>query len=436
MDQTTTYEIPRLDVRHAFPWVHLFRAFRIAIDVRKLLLGAAALLLIAAGDWVFSFLPFAPDDMPAPWPWEHSFGYAPLPLRSLWADPWNAVVAIAGNWQIVLWPLWTVLDPALALMRPDLTWGGAALAWTRLFWAIAVWSVFGGAITRMAAVKFARDESLPMRSALKFSLARFLSFFSAPLLPLAGIGFLWLLGMLGGLIGRIPAAGEPIVGALWVLPLLLAFAMALIVLALAVSWPLMSATISAEGSDAFDGFSRSFGFIFSRPWYALWLAIVALVYGSAVIFFVSAVTTLVAYLAEWSVSAGAGEERADRLTATAPELIDEDRPLILGEDLDRTADDAPLGTELAGFWLRALATLAAGFVASYFWTAVTIMYFLLRRHDDATRLDEVWLPEDDEQDDLLPLVGVAASDQEPIERPPVSKPIRQGNEADETEARR
>ncbi|MGH7128397.1 MAG: hypothetical protein ACREIV_07495, partial [Planctomycetaceae bacterium] len=369
-------------------------------------------------------------------PWEHSFGYAPLPLRSLWADPWNAVVAIAGNWQIVLWPLWTVLDPALALMRPDLTWGGAALAWTRLFWAIAVWSVFGGAITRMAAVKFARDESLPMRSALKFSLARFLSFFSAPLLPLAGIGFLWLLGMLGGLIGRIPAAGEPIVGALWVLPLLLAFAMALIVLALAVSWPLMSATISAEGSDAFDGFSRSFGFIFSRPWYALWLAIVALVYGSAVIFFVSAVTTLVAYLAEWSVSAGAGEERADRLTATAPELIDEDRPLILGEDLDRTADDAPLGTELAGFWLRALATLAAGFVASYFWTAVTIMYFLLRRHDDATRLDEVWLPEDDEQDDLLPLVGVAASDQEPIERPPVSKPIRQGNEADETEARR
>ena len=32
------------------------------------------------------------------------------------------------------------------------------------------------------------------------------------------------------------------------------------------------------------------------------------------------------------------------------------------------------------------------FVFSYFWTATTAIYFLLRRHVDATEMDEVYVP--------------------------------------------
>ena len=61
--------------------------------------------------------------------------------------------------------------------------------------------------------------------------------------------------------------------------------------------------------------------------------------------------------------------------------------------------------------------MMVAFVYSYFWSASTIIYFLLRQSDDATDLDEVYLPDEQERDELLPLVGVAASDQPVVERP-------------------
>ena len=41
---------------------------------------------------------------------------------------------------------------------------------------LVIWSVFGGAITRIAAVHFARDEKISVRQALAFSTSKFLSF--------------------------------------------------------------------------------------------------------------------------------------------------------------------------------------------------------------------------------------------------------------------
>ena len=54
-------------------------------------------------------------------------------------------------------------------------------------------SIFGGAIARIAAVHVARDEKLSVRAALAFSLGKFLSFVSAPLIPLVIVWALVLL---------------------------------------------------------------------------------------------------------------------------------------------------------------------------------------------------------------------------------------------------
>ena len=59
-----------------------------------------------------------------------------------------------------------------------------------------------------------------------------------------------------------------------------------------------------------------------------------------------------------------------------------------------------LGLRLIRFWIDLAVTVAMAFVFSYFWTANTAIYFLLRRHVDATKMDEVYLPE--EEDDGLP----------------------------------
>jgi hypothetical protein len=109
------------------------------------------------------------------------------------------------------------------------------------------------------------------------------------LLPLVFIGFFWLLALIVGLIGRIPGIGTSIAGVLWFLPLLLGIALALILLVIAAGWPLMIATISTEGTDAFDGLSRGYDYILNRTWYALSLLVLTVVVGTVGIAFVSLV---------------------------------------------------------------------------------------------------------------------------------------------------
>jgi hypothetical protein len=68
--------------------------------------------------------------------------------------------------------------------------------------------------------------------------------------------------------------------------------------------------------------------------------------------------------------------------------------------------------------LQLVGLLVAGFAVSFFWTASTVIYLLLRQVDDATDFREVYPPPSEDKDELRPFVGVAASDQPVIERPP------------------
>ena len=71
--------------------------------------------------------------------------------------------AIGPIWLMTQHPLYFVLFGSLSLV---------------------LWSIFGGAICRIAAVHMARDEKLSIRSALVFSGGKFLSFLFAPIIPL------------------------------------------------------------------------------------------------------------------------------------------------------------------------------------------------------------------------------------------------------------
>jgi len=190
----------------------------------------------------------------------------------------------------------------------------------------------------------------------------------------------------------------------------------------AAGWPLMVAAVSAEGSDAFDGFSRSYSYVYSRPWSYAWMVIVTLVYGSVVIFAVWMIALLLASLTQWGIASGMGAGATEELFASAPSILDPSVTPLEAAAADVAAEasqaEPRLGTRFMGVWLSMLGLLVNGFIYSYFWSAITIVYFLLRHRDDATRLDEVYHFEDDEEDDLLPVVGVADSQQPVSERPP------------------
>ena len=244
-----------------FPTLYFLQAFRISILFPQLLFGACGVLVLSLGQQVIDDSPFAPQDgAVAPLPWKTT----PVQFRS--TDPAEASVhAVAEFARMLLIPFQSVIEPAVGLLSPDNTWVSAAYHWSHLLWALAVWAFFGAAIARVAAIKFAVDQTLSVQGAARFAIKRFGANLFAPLIPTAGLLFLWLLCTVGGWIAAIPVAGPYIVGVLWFLGLVLGLVMALIVIGVGLGWPLMSPAIAAEDSESFDGFSRSFSYVFGRP---------------------------------------------------------------------------------------------------------------------------------------------------------------------------
>ncbi len=153
-------------------------------------------------------------------------------------------------------------------------------------WSLAVLAIFGGAVARSAAVQVARDEKISLRSALRFSSGKFVSFLSAPLIPVIVIVLLGLVAALAALamslIGLIPGLGwlaDIGLGLLVPIALVAGVLIALTFIGLIGGVSLMYPTIAAEGTDSFDAISRSFSYLFARPWRLAWYAVVALVYG-------------------------------------------------------------------------------------------------------------------------------------------------------------
>ena len=183
-----------------FPWLSIFRTFRLAISLRVLLLAAVALLLTATGWAVFGWM-FSGDParragslngpsrtsialgrrLPASYPtdrvcpaWgnrQKSAGTAPPGLIPPGQDP------LFGSWAQLSRPLWAAFD-----LRVNVS-GLACLVLCGL-WSLAISGVFRqGDHGGIAAVELACEERVGWGAALAMPAAKWLSYCWAPLLP-------------------------------------------------------------------------------------------------------------------------------------------------------------------------------------------------------------------------------------------------------------
>ncbi|MCO5167428.1 MAG: type II secretion system protein GspG [Planctomycetes bacterium] len=173
--------------------------------------------------------------------------------------------------------------------------GGWSATWTEFagyvwaafaIWSVAVWAFLAGAITRIAAMKLAREEGLELKDALRFGARKFLSNIGSIAFVLIIIGFFYLLtnATIAGWIGRIPYVGGVLLGLFFGLVLVSSF---LIVLAGALGvlgFNLAAAAISTEVSDAFDGVSRAWDYVLARPWNLLVTYLTTFLYLGIVVF--------------------------------------------------------------------------------------------------------------------------------------------------------
>jgi hypothetical protein len=367
-----------------------------------------------------------PSGLLATWPWGEDRGANPfLLVTGQTTRPWMAGQFwdwfLTNQAPVLIEPLVKFLRPIIFFLSPGADSVSRFYFLTVLVWTLLTWSLFGGAITRIAAVQVARGEKIGLVEAVRFTLKRYVSYVTAPLFPLAFVGVLVLFMIVFGFFHMIPVVGDILVsGLFWPVMIIFGLLMAIALIGL-VGWPLMAATISTEGTDSWEAVSRSYSYVFQKPWHFLWYTGVSLVYGAVVIFFVGFLGSFAIYLSKWGVSKTPWIERAGRdpsfLFVYAPTsfgwrtlLLDGARteggvPVVQDGAIDPTAYNAyvgklawwnKVGAGLVAFWVGLVFLLVLGFGYSFFWSAATIIYLLMRRSVDGADLDEVYLEDEDE----------------------------------------
>lgn len=266
-------------------------------------------------------------------------------------------------------------------------------------WFLILAAIFGGAISRIAAVQVARDEKISLRSALRFSTGKFVSFISAPLIPVLIIVVIGLIVAFVGLLGNIPWLGELVIGIAFFLALVAGFLITLVLIGLIGGFSLMYPTIAAEGTDSFDAISRSFSYLYARPWRLAFYALAAMLYGAITYLFVRLFVWLVlisshtaAALFIWRDAAGQ-DDVLHAMWPPPPSYTD----LSYSIPFINLTPIQDFSAVLLSFWIYLMIALVAAYAVSLYFSISTIIYFLMRREVDATELDDVYLDPHDEE---------------------------------------
>jgi hypothetical protein len=135
-------------------------------------------------------------------------------------------------------------------------------------WSLVIWAFFSAALNRIAAMKLAREEGLEFVETLKFASSKFVTNIFTIVFVLSLVGILYGLcnATIGGSVSAVPYLGDLFLMVLFWLILgstfLIVFCLALGLL----GFNMASSAIATESSDAFDGISRSWNYILSKPW--------------------------------------------------------------------------------------------------------------------------------------------------------------------------
>ncbi|MEZ6140965.1 MAG: hypothetical protein R3B84_10375 [Zavarzinella sp.] len=334
-----------------------------------------------------------------------------------------------------------LMEPLVKMVTPVVyCFDSRASFWVYIYlaglvtWLLVVWAFFGGIITRMAVLQLSHKDVGGIKEAVRYVRKRYISYLLSPALPFGLILFVLICCILFGVLHWIPLLGDLIDGLLWFLPLAGGLAITLLFLGL-VGYPLMYPTLSTEGSDTFDAFSRSYNYVYESPWHYAWYCLCALVYGAVLVFFVVLVGSLTAFFAKWGVSkfpAWGADRSPEYLCVYTPEslgwkqLLTEGSPAAINDDGEYINPEAAkaymkdfawynhMGAGMVGFWITLVFMLTIGFSYSYFWTAATQVYLLMRKRVDETDMDEVYI--DDEPLDPPPAAPA------PLPNPPTPAP--------------
>lgn len=258
---------------------------------------------------------------------------------------------------------------------------------------LALLAVAGGAICRISALQFAKGEKPGLFEAIGFSSRKFLSFFAAPLVPLGIIFLMGILISIIGLITNIPVAGQPLLGILMPFALLFGFLATIIIFGTAAGFGLMFPVIAYEGSDCFDSTSRSFSYLFARPWRALFYDFIAFVYGFIcflfVWFFAFLMLVITRSFLKLTIFTSSSSGEQNTLSALWPSLSFTNFTNFSNANPHNISES--IGAILILINLLIVSGFVLSFLTSYFFTVNSIIYALIRKHVDQIDTSDIYM---------------------------------------------
>jgi hypothetical protein len=258
---------------------------------------------------------------------------------------------------------------------------------TGILWSLMVWGFVGGTIARVAVVEIGLEEDPGFVSALVFAWRRLKSLAFAPILPLPAMLLFAIPCVLVGWLMRFDL-GVLLGGALWLIILLMGFAVAWLLVGLVLGWPFMPAVIvTEEGGDHFEAFHRCYSYVYNCPLHYIFFWLLAGVLALLGCWAIDTMADLTLHVVAAVMSLGAGPDRWRQIAEAA--AGGEANGMLWA------------GSRLMGFFEQFLGLMTTAFRYTIFFVSTATIYLLLRQQVDDAELDEVYLEEDlYEEEDL------------------------------------
>jgi len=260
---------------------------------------------------------------------------------------------------------------------------------------LIAFSISGGAISRGAALHFSKDEKPGISLCIKFALKKFLPLFFAPTAPLMLVATLGLvIVFMIGLLTNIPWVGELILALCFIVVLCAGVLMAFTSIGACAGGNLMFGAIAYGNSDTFDAISRSFNYVYLRPWRLGFYSFLAAVYGAISYLFVRFFAFVLLSISRWFLQLGifthsSKAEQFDKLASIwpQPEFFN-----LLGNGINISRNPTEsIAAAIVYLMILVIAGLVIAFAVSFYFSAGTVIYCLLRNKVDNTALEDIYI---------------------------------------------
>lgn len=248
---------------------------------------------------------------------------------------------------------------------------------------------FGGAICRCAALDFARNEKPGLVEALQFAREKFTSLLTAPLVPVSILVGISLVIILVGFIGNIPWFGEILMALLIGFLFVLGLGITISLFATLAGGSLLFPAVAYERTTGLDAIGRAFSYVINQPVWMLFYTLVEIIMGTLFYLFIRLFVFLILKLTYIMLSIGLTDSHVDKLHRiwTRPTFFH-----LLNAPREPANWSETTASVLIFLALLFLVGLVMALVISYFFSAITVLYALMRKKVDKISFSQVDIP--------------------------------------------